>query len=77
MFGRNDTALESQKNRLIMRSTIEEAFDNGYITIIPDGSVSATPTERNVVVLDKSKFKNQVHSNPWTILKISQLMIYL
>ena len=77
MFGTNDAALESQRNGLMMRSTIEEAFDDGYIAIVPDGSVSATPTEWKVVILDESKFKNQIHSNPWTILKVSQLMIYL
>ena len=61
----------------MMRSTIEEAFDDGYIAIVLEGSVSATPTEWKVVVLDESKLENQVHNNSQTILKVSQLMIYL
>ena len=77
MFGTNNAALESQRNGLMIRSTIKEAFDNSYIAIVLDGSVSATPTEWKVVVLNESKFKTKVHSNPWTILKVSQLIIYL
>jgi hypothetical protein len=49
---------------------IEEAFDDGYIAVVPDGSVSATPTEWKVVVLDESKLKNVLNISPLTTFKV-------
>ena len=34
IFGTNDAALESQRNGLMISSTIEQAFDDGYIAIV-------------------------------------------
>lgn len=52
IFGANDAALASVRNGIIMNSKFEEAFDNGWVTIVPDGSVEATPTQWKVVLLN-------------------------
>ncbi len=52
IFGTNDAALASVRNGIIMNRVFEEAFDNGWVTIVPYGSVEVTPTEWKVVLLN-------------------------
>jgi len=52
IFGAGDAALSSVRNGIVMYRTIETAFDNGWITIVPDGSVESTPTEWKLVLMN-------------------------
>ncbi|KAL8911032.1 MAG: hypothetical protein Q9171_003736 [Xanthocarpia ochracea] len=54
MFGTEDAAPEESENGLMLYRPIEEAFDNGEIAIVPDGSIDATPTEWKVALLQTS-----------------------
>ncbi len=63
MFGTEKAALESPRNGLVLASKIEEDFDNGWIAIVPDGSVSSTPTAWKVVVLNDAVLSNTVYTD--------------
>ncbi|KAL8818730.1 MAG: hypothetical protein Q9223_002702 [Gallowayella weberi] len=52
MFGAADSALQSPRNGLFFHHVIEKGFDNGWIAIVPDGSVEKTPTEWKIVLLN-------------------------
>ena len=60
LFGTRDAALHTARNRLYMYHTIETAFDNGFIAIVPDGSVDVTPTEWKIVLLNEDVRNNIV-----------------
>ena len=51
MFGAEEAALQSPRNGLMLHKSIEEAFDNGYVAIVPHGSLQATPTEWKLFIL--------------------------
>jgi hypothetical protein len=59
IFGANDAALCSIRNGIIMSRVVEEGFDNGWMTIVPYGSVESTPTEWKSVLL-KDEIKNDM-----------------
>jgi hypothetical protein len=63
IFGANDAALTSVRNGIIMNSKFEEAFDNGWVTIIPDGSVEVTPTQWKVVLLNDTVKRDTVYTS--------------
>jgi hypothetical protein len=52
IFATNDAALACVRNGIIMNRKFEEAFDNGWVTIVPYGSVDTTPREWKVVLLN-------------------------
>ena len=52
MFGSDEPSLTSRKNGLSLHKTIEEAFENCWVTIVPLDSVASTPTEWKVVLLN-------------------------
>ena len=60
MFGADDAALHSPRNGLFLNKVIEAAWDNGWLAIIPDGSVEATPTEWKLILLNEEVRKNTV-----------------
>ncbi|KAL8731089.1 MAG: hypothetical protein Q9166_003617 [cf. Caloplaca sp. 2 TL-2023] len=59
LFGTEDSALASERNGIFLVRGLEAAFDNGAITVVPDGSLDSNPIEWKVVVLDDS-ILNQV-----------------
>ncbi len=61
MFGVRDAALNTARNGLPMKTNIEEAYDNGWVVILPDGSVQATPTQWKLVVINEDLFGKCVH----------------
>lgn len=62
MFGVENAALRSPRKSLCLNETVEKGFDNGWIAIIPDGSVEASPTEWKMVVSERGDSKsNCVH----------------
>jgi hypothetical protein len=63
IFGANDAALASVRNGIIMIRPFEEAFDNGWVTIVPDGSVEATPTQWKAVLLNDAVKRNTVYTS--------------
>ncbi|KAL8682944.1 MAG: hypothetical protein Q9186_001023 [Xanthomendoza sp. 1 TL-2023] len=64
MFGADDSALHSRRNGLFLHRVIEKGFNNGWIAIVPDGSVEKTPTEWKVVLLKESVRNDTVYTNP-------------
>ena len=66
MFGAEEAALQSPRNGLMLHKTIEEAFDNGYVAIVPHGSLQATPTEWKLVILKHDMPNHQLWQNPRT-----------
>lgn len=64
MFGVEDAALRSPGNGLFLNKVVEKAFDNGWIVIVPDGSVEATPTEWKIVLLKEDIRANTVYTLP-------------
>lgn len=66
MLGAEEAALQSPRNGLMLHSTIEEAFDNGYVAIVPHGSLQATPTEWKLVILKHDMANHQLWVNPRT-----------
>lgn len=66
LFGAGDSALWSNRNGLMLNKVIEGAFDNGWVAIIPDGSVESTPTEWKIVLLDDQKRQFTVYTDPIT-----------
>lgn len=64
LFGTDDAALESERNGLILQRSIEKAFDNGWIVIVPDGSVETTPTEWKMIVLNDQIANDTVYTKP-------------
>ena len=65
MFGTDDAALQDPRNGLMLNRVIEGAFDNGWIAIVPNGSVDQTPTEWKLVVL-KDSIRNDTVYTPLT-----------
>jgi hypothetical protein len=53
-FGVSDAAVGCVRNGIIMNGLVKRAFDMGWITIVPDGSVETTPTEWKTVLLNES-----------------------
>lgn len=45
MFGVGDSALESERNGLVLNHVIERAFDNGWVAIVPDGLIEQNPSD--------------------------------
>lgn len=45
VFRTDDAALRSWRNGLFLNNFIEGGCDNGWVAIVPDGSVETTPTE--------------------------------
>ena len=66
LFGVGDSALWSNRNGMMLNKVIEGAFDNGWVAIIPDGSVDSTPTEWKIVLLNNQKRENTVYTDPIT-----------
>lgn len=62
LFGAGDAALESVRNGIVMYQTIEGAFDNGWVTIVPDGSVERTPTQWKMVLLNQAVKNDTVYT---------------
>jgi hypothetical protein len=62
IFGANDAALASVRNGIIMNCKFEEAFDNGWVTLVPDGSVESTPTQWKVVLLNDTVRRETVYT---------------
>lgn len=62
MFGVEDAALRSPRNGLFLNKVVEKGFDNGWIAIVPDGSIEATPTEWKIVVLNEDIRANTVYT---------------
>lgn len=60
IFGANDAALASVRNGIIVNRKFEEAFNNGWVTIVPDGSVESTPTQWKVVLLNDAVKRDTV-----------------
>ncbi|KAL9598482.1 MAG: hypothetical protein Q9219_004455 [cf. Caloplaca sp. 3 TL-2023] len=63
LFGIDDAALHSPRNGLFLNHIIENGFDNGWIAIVPDGSVEKTPTEWKVILLNEDKRKQTVKTS--------------
>lgn len=63
MFDSGDTALKSARNGLFLNSIIEKGFDNGWVAIVPDGSIEKTPTEWKMVVLNDAIRKDVVFTS--------------
>ena len=61
LFGTDDAALGSSRNGLFLNKIIKAGWDNGWIAIVPDGSVEATPTEWKLVLLNESIRNNMVY----------------
>lgn len=61
-FGTDDSALRDPRNGLFLNRVIEGGFDNGWIAIIPNGSVDTTPTEWKLVVLKDSILNDTVYT---------------
>ena len=66
MFGAEEAALRSPRNGLMLHKSIEEAFDNGNVAIVPHGSLQATPTEWRLVILKHDMINHQLWQNPRT-----------
>jgi hypothetical protein len=58
MFGSDEPPLTSRRNGLSLQKKLEEAFDNCWIAIVPDGSIEPTPTQWKVVLLNPVIKKN-------------------
>jgi hypothetical protein len=58
MFGSDEPPLTSRRNGLSLQRKLEEAFDNCWIAIVPDGSIEPTPTEWKVVLLNPAIKQN-------------------
>ena len=52
MFGSDEPPLTSRRNGLSLQGKIEEAFDNCWVAIVPLESVTSTPTEWKIVLLN-------------------------
>lgn len=50
----------------MLHTTIETAFDNGEVVIVPHGDLKATPTEWKMVVLRPDLMDVQVYQDPIT-----------
>ncbi len=61
-FGTDDAALQDPRNGLFLNRVIEGAFDDGWIAIIPNGSVDQTPTEWKLVILKDSIRNDTVYT---------------
>jgi hypothetical protein len=64
MFGTDDAALANVRNGLIMNTIVEGGFDNGWITTVPYGSVEATPTEWQIILLKDSINNDTIYGEP-------------
>ncbi len=70
-FGTDDGALESERNGLVMHQVIQKGFDNGWLVIVPDGSLERISTRWEVIVLNptilnKMMFKIEERIYRWT-----------
>ncbi|KAI4109446.1 MAG: hypothetical protein L6R37_000603 [Teloschistes peruensis] len=65
MFGGDEPPLESARNALMLHSSIEQAFDNGDIVIVPV-SLQTTPMEWKCVVLNPALMESEVYQDPST-----------
>ncbi len=55
LSGIGDSALSSDRNGLCLHASLEKAFDNGWIAIVPFENVGSTPTEWKVLLLNRDK----------------------
>ncbi|KAI9701071.1 MAG: hypothetical protein M1836_001740 [Candelina mexicana] len=58
LFGVGDAALSDARNGLILNRTIEQAYDDGWLTIVPLSDVSTTPTEWKVLILKRDNLND-------------------
>ena len=66
LFGTQDAALSSARNGLIMHKTVEKAFDNNWIAIVPNGSLDETPTRWKTVLINTKVENDQAFTVPET-----------
>ena len=64
LFGVEDSALTSAKNGLFFNRVVEAGFDNGWIVIVPDGSVDSTPTEWKIILLNEKIKNDTIYTGP-------------
>ncbi|KAL9032102.1 MAG: hypothetical protein Q9180_006700 [Flavoplaca navasiana] len=58
LFGSNEPPLTSPRNGLSLQAKLEEAFDNCWVVIVPDGTVESIPTEWKIQVLNTTIMEN-------------------
>ncbi|KAL8644647.1 MAG: hypothetical protein Q9226_007661 [Calogaya cf. arnoldii] len=66
MFGAEEAALTRPRNGMFLFEPIEKAFDNGWIAVVPNGSIEQNPTEWKVVVLQDDLLDKVVYEDPYT-----------
>ncbi|KAI9697211.1 MAG: hypothetical protein M1836_004775 [Candelina mexicana] len=64
LFGTGDAALSDKRNGLTMNRVVEEAFDNGHLTIVPWSTVASTPTEWRVLLLKHDNLNDTFYVDP-------------
>lgn len=78
LFGSRENPGQSRKNGIFLTNAIENAWDNGDVAIIPDGSIESNPIEYKIVQINPEASDNLLHediSGNEVYLKVSSLKL--